>query len=355
MSNVIDNVLAKSRYYARMDQFSRVKLADVAKRAGVSVATVSKVVNRRYGVAEATIARVQEAIDELGYAGNISASSLRSHRTNALGILVADFEPYSAELLKGVARGAQGTDYEILAYSGSQTEGWERRSLARLGGTLIDGAIMVTPTVVGVKTNIPVVAVDPHEGPTDLPTVDSDSLRGGRLATRHLIGLGHRRIALLSGRTDLDSARLREQGFRTEMAKAGIPVQEDLLIATAFQPDLATEAARRLLTMANPPTAIFAANDIAALRAMEVAGELGLRIPEDLSLVGFDDIPDAAAASPPLTTVRQPLQKMGEEALRLLLDLLTGVDSPRHVRLDVDLIERSSCSAPSSMRQRVGQ
>jgi LacI family transcriptional regulator len=329
-----------------MDQFSRVKLSDVAKRAGVSVATVSKVVNRRYGVAEATIARVQEAIDELGYAGNISASSLRSHRTNALGILVADFEPYSAELLKGVARAAQGTHYEILAYTGGQNEGWERRSLARLGGTLIDGAIMVTPTVVGVRTSIPVVAVDPHEGPTDLPTVDADSLRGGRLATRHLIGLGHKRIALLSGRSDLDSARLREEGFRAEMAEAGLPIDEALVIDASFQPDRATEAAHRLLTRENPPTAVFAANDITALQAMKVADELGLRIPEDLSVIGFDDIPDAAAATPPLTTIRQPLQQMGEEAMRLLLDLLNGVDGPRHVRLDVELMERSTCAPP---------
>jgi LacI family transcriptional regulator len=329
-----------------MDQFSRVKLADVAALAEVSVATVSKVVNHRYGVAAHTIERVQKAIDELGYAGNISASSLRSHHTNALGILVAEFEPYSAELLKGVSRAARGTDYEILAYTGGQNEGWERRSLARLGGTLIDGAIMVTPTVVGVRTSIPVVAVDPHEGPTELPTVDADSLRGGRLATQHLIELGHRRIALLSGRADLDSARLREEGFRAAMAEAGLPIDEDLVVDASFQPVLASEATRRLLSMVNPPTAIFAANDITALRAMEVADDLGLRIPEDLSVIGFDDIPDAAAATPPLTTVRQPLQMMGEESLHLLLDLLNGVDSPRHIRLDVDLIERSSCSVP---------
>ncbi len=346
MSNVIDNVMVNSRYYACVSQFSRVKLADVAARAGVSVATVSKVVNRRYGVAQATIARVQQAVDELGYAGNISASSLRNHRTNVLGILVAEFEPYSAELLKGVSRAARGADYEILAYTGGQAEGWERRSLARLGGTLIEGAIMVTPTVVGVKASIPVVAVDPHEGPTELPTVDSDSLRGGRLATQHLISLGHRRIALLSGRADLDSARLRAEGFRIEMAAASIPVDESLVIATSFQPDLAATAAHRLLTMTNPPTAIVSANDITALQVMEVARELGMRVPEDLSVVGFDDIPDAAAATPPLTTVRQPLQKMGEEAMHLLLDILDGAERPLHIRLDVELIERFSCSAP---------
>jgi LacI family transcriptional regulator len=329
-----------------MNPFSPVKLVDVAERAGVSVATVSKVVNRRYGVAEATIARVQQAIDDLGYAGNISASSLRSHRTNALGILVAEFEPYSAELLKGVSRAARGANYEILAYTGGRAEGWERRSLARLGGTLIDGAIMVTPTVTGVRSSIPIVAVDPHEGPTELPTVDSDSLRGGRLAARHLISLGHRRIALLSGRSDLNTSRQREEGFRVEMTEAGIPLNESLVLDTSFQPDLAATAAHQLLTMATPPTAIVSANDITALQVMGVAAELGMRIPEDLSVVGFDDIPDAAAATPPLTTVRQPLQKMGEEAMHLLLDLLDGVERSIHVRLDVELIERFSCAVP---------
>lgn len=344
MSNVIDNVLTKKGYHFAMDTVSRVKLADVASLAGVSVATVSKVVNGRYGVARATMDRVQQAIDELGYAGNLSASSLRSSRTNVLGILVADFEPFSSELLKGVAAGAHGSGYELLAYSGAgDASGWERRSLARLGGTLIDGAILVTPTTHDARPSVPVVAVDPHYGPTELPTVDADSYGGAVMATEHLLGLGHRRIAMLGGRVELDSARLREAGFRDAMAAAGVPVDESLVRETRFNPEIAEQVATEILTLPEPPSALFAANDITAERAMRVARRLGLRLPEDLSVIGFDDIPEASHYDPPLTTVRQPLQRMGEEAMTLLLDLMAGRERDLHVRLPVELVVRASC------------
>ena len=142
----------------------RVKMADVARHAGVSVATVSKVVNGRYGVAQATVDRVQLIIAQLGYEASLGAQSLRSHRTNVLGILVAEFEPFSTELLKGASRAVADTAYELLAYSGGARGadvGWEQRSLSRLSGTLIDGAVIVTPTVVETKHGFHVVAVDP--------------------------------------------------------------------------------------------------------------------------------------------------------------------------------------------------
>ena len=160
-------------------------------------------VNGRYGISRATFDKVAAAVDELGYEASLGARSLRSSKTGVLGVLVAEFEPFSVELLKGVSEGIGGTGYELLAWSGGHrgaAVGWERRSLARLGGTLIDGAILVTPTVVDAGAGIPVVAVDPHTGPADVPSVASDNLAGAVLATEHLLGLGHRRIALLSGR-----------------------------------------------------------------------------------------------------------------------------------------------------------
>src|SRR5882672_1415778 len=157
----------------------RVTIKDVAVQAGVSVATVSKVINGRYGVAAATVARVQAVIQELGYEASLVAQSLRNHRTNVLGILVADLEPFSTELLKGAADAIRGSGFEMVIYSaGGRTSdrvGWERRYLSRLSGTLIDGAVLVTPTVVDVQYGSPVVAVDPHTGPIDLPTIDSDN------------------------------------------------------------------------------------------------------------------------------------------------------------------------------------
>ncbi|SCL56986.1 transcriptional regulator, LacI family [Micromonospora eburnea] len=325
----------------------RVKMSDVARTAGVSVATVSKVVNGRYGVAQATAARVQQVIRELGYEASLGAQSLRSHRTNVLGILVAEFEPFSTELLKGASREIAGSGYQLLAYSNGDGEGaaigWERRSLARLSGTLIDGAVIVTPTVVETKHGFHVVAVDPHTGPSGLPTVDSDNFAGAVLATNYLLGLGHRRIGHISGRPDLESARLREAGFRKAMADAGVPVDERLVRVGGFRIESAAGTAAELLALPDRPTAIFAGNDLSAISTMDTARSMGLTVPDDLSVIGFDNVPESALVNPPLTTIRQPLQRMGAEALRLLVDLIGGVERDTHIRLPTELVIRASC------------
>ena len=322
-------------------------MSDVALAAGVSVATVSKVVNGRYGVAQATVDRVQHVIDQLGYEASLGAQSLRSHRTNVLGILVAEFEPFSAELLKGASSEVTKTDYELLAYTagtrGSMI-GWERRSLARMAGTLIDGAILVTPTVVETKQGFHIVAVDPHTGPSGMPTVDSDNFAGAVMATNHLLELGHRRIGFIGGRPDLESARLRESGFRKAMAEAGVSVDESLVRVGGYRTEMAEGPARQLLSHPERPTAVFAANDLSAIATMAAARGLGLSVPDDLSVIGFDNVPESALASPPLTTISQPLQKMGAEALRLLVDLIAGVERDTHVRLPTELVVRSSCA-----------
>ncbi|WP_292673138.1 LacI family DNA-binding transcriptional regulator [Nocardioides sp.] len=330
-----------------MKPVERVKMADVAKAAGVSVATVSKVVNGRDGISAATFEKVLSAVSDLGYETSLGARSLRSHKTNVLGVLLAEFEPFSTELLKGVSEAIGSTDYELLAYSGGhrgKAVGWERRSLGRLAGSLIDGAIIVTPTVVDAGSGIPVVAVDPHTGPVDVPTVDSDNLAGAVLATNHLLELGHRRIALLGGRPDLESARLREQGFRAAMAAAGVPVDESLVVVGGYRPETAEGPARLLLTRDDRPTAVFATNDLSAIRTMQVAAELGVSVPDDLSVIGFDNVPESALANPPLTTINQPLREMGATALEILVRMLEGREpDATHVTLPTSMVERASC------------
>ena len=324
----------------------RVTITDVAREAGVSVATVSKVINSRYGVAEATIARVMGVVSELGYESSLVASSLRRTRTNVIGILVAEFEPFSTELLKAIAAANNGSGYELLAYSGPNADeyrvGWELRSLSRLAGTLIDGAIIVTPTVLMPNTSIPVVAIDPHTGQGGPSTVGSDNVVGARTATEYLISLGHRRIAHIRGRTDLESAQLREAGYRQSLEAAGIPFDPRLVRDGNYRGPQTDDAARELLTSSDRPTAIFAANDLSAIRVLNVAAELGIRVPEDLSVIGFDDVPEAATATPPLTTMAQPLKEMGAQALQILLDLLSGGDVARHVHLPAALVVRAS-------------
>lgn len=311
---------------------SRVTIGDVAAQAGVSVATVSKVINDRYGVAEDTSARVRAVIDALGYHASLVGQSLRSRRTKVIGVLVRDVEPFSAELLKGVARGIRDTGYELVVFSGcgqaADQAGWERRYLSRISGTLADGAILVTPGSIDETFGTPVVAVDHNVQSSNLPTVDSENLKGAVAATEYLLGLGHRRIGFLAGRPDLESARLRERGYRGALAAARVDVDEDLIQTGGYDAATATEPARWLLELDPRPTAIFAANDVTALETMAVARSLGLRVPEDLSVIGFDNVPESALGDPPLTTVEQPIRQMGTDAVRLLLELLDDPSLP---------------------------
>ncbi|HZM38400.1 MAG TPA: LacI family DNA-binding transcriptional regulator [Acidimicrobiales bacterium] len=329
----------------------RVTIGDVAAQAGVSIATVSKVINGRYGVAPATLERVQAVIDELGYESSLVARSLRSRRTNVLGIVVADIEPFSAELLKGAGAAIRERGYELIVYSGSghgkDHSGWERRYISRLGGTLTDGIILVTPTVVDVDDGTPLVAVDPHTGPSSLPSVHSDNLAGAITATRHLLELGHRRIGFLAGRPDLESARQREQGYCRALSDAGLPVDTNLIRVGDYELEMSQEPARQLLTLDDRPTAVFAANDLSAMQTMHVARTLGLAIPHDVSVVGFDNIPESALIEPPLTTIDQSIQEMGRRAVELLIAVIEGETGlTQQITLPTRLVVRQSTGVP---------
>ncbi|MGN7947198.1 LacI family DNA-binding transcriptional regulator [Microbacterium sp. 22215] len=329
---------------------ARTTIHDVAKAAGVSVSTVSKAVNGRYGIADATVRRVLDTVKELGYESSLVASSMRARRTGVIGVLLADFEPFSAEILKGVGAAMHDTGFDLLAYAGSHhgaSDGWERRSLSRLSGTLIDAAIMVTPTVVNAGTEIPVVAVDPHTGRADLPTVESDSFGGALAATRHLIELGHRRIGFLAGRPDLRSAGLRDAGYRRALADAGIPLDPSLIGIGRYELEATRESARVMLSGDSRPTAVFAANDLSAIAVIDVAHQLGLRVPADLSVVGFDDVPEATRRALPLTTIQQPMRRLGAVAADMVFTLLSGGEiDEMNVILPTRLVVRATTAAP---------
>jgi LacI family transcriptional regulator len=328
----------------------RVTIGDVAAAAGVSVATVSKVLNDRYGVAEDTSARVRAVIVELGYESSLVAQSLRSRRTNVIGVLVADIEPFSAELLKGVAREMRGTGYDLVVFSGcgrsEDRVGWEHRYLSRVNGSLTDGTILVTPTSTDVIQTAPIVAVDHNTGSSSLAAVDSDNLSGAVAATEYLIGLGHRRIGFLAGRPDLESAALRERGYREALGAAGIPVDANLIRVGGYNPESSEAPARELLELDERPTAIFAANDASAIQTIRVAGSLGITVPGELSVIGFDNVPESALSDPALTTIDQAIQAMGSQAVRLLLELIEDPSQPpAQITLPTRLVVRGSCRA----------
>jgi LacI family transcriptional regulator len=201
--------------------------------------------------------------------------------------------------------------------------------------------------VLDVTYGAPIVAVDPHTGPSTLPTVESDNLRGGRLATEHLLELGHRRIGMLTGRDDLQSAQLRERGYRMALATAGVWFDEDLVQPGAYDATVSAASARTLLTSPDRPTAVFAANDVSAIATVEVARELGIAVPERLSVIGFDNVPESALCSPPLTTVDQHIQAMGRHAMELLIRLIRG-ETPEatHIKLETELVVRRSTAPP---------
>jgi LacI family transcriptional regulator len=214
-------------------------------------------------------------------------------------------------------------------------------------GTLVDGVVLVTPTVADVQHDGPVVAVDPHTGGSRLPTLGANNLQGARAGFEHLLQLGHVRIGMVTGRPDLDSARLREQGYRQALSEAGLSVDETLLRLGAFESSTARDAARELLSLPEPPTAIFACNDLSALATLEVAAELGVDVPGQLSVLGFDNIPESAMACPALTTVQQPIRQMGHDAMGMLLAVIDGEEpGPTHVTLDTALVVRRSTGRP---------
>ncbi|WP_169987472.1 LacI family DNA-binding transcriptional regulator [Microbispora sp. H10836] len=327
-----------------------VTMSDVARLAGVSTATVSRVVNGRYGVSASTIAQVRSAIERLGYESSLVATSLRRSRTNVLGLVTHSFQSYTAEVLKGVMDALRQSGFDLIIYAnsdlyGTYSEGWEQRHLTRLSGTLTDGCIVVTPWG-EVRSSTPVVVIDPVRDST-VPSVTADNLAGATQVVEHLLGLGHRRIGFIAGRSSLAAAWSREEGYRRALAEAGVPADPTLIGRGDFNPESAIPLARALLEGPDRPTAIFAASDGMALKVLEVAKELGLDVPGDLSVVGFDNIPESALAEPALTTVDQSMYRLGHEAARMLKSLVTGEwEGPRQILLPTRLVVRGSTAPP---------
>ncbi|MBP2702527.1 LacI family DNA-binding transcriptional regulator [Microbispora sp. RL4-1S] len=334
-----------------VDGGAPVTMSDVARLAGVSTATVSRVVNGRYGVSASTIAQVRSAIERLGYESSLVAASLRRSRTNVLGLVTHSFQSYTAEVLKGVMEALAQSGYDLIVYAnshlyGTYSEGWERRHLTRLSGTLTDGCIVVTPWG-EVRSSTPVVVIDPVRDST-APSVTADNLAGATTVAEHLLSLGHRRIGFITGRPNLAAAWSREEGYRRALTEAGVPVDPALIGRGDFNPESAVPLARALLGREDRPTAIFAASDGMALKVLEVAAELGLNVPDDLSVVGFDNIPEAALAEPGLTTVDQSMYRLGYEAARMLKGLVTGEwEESRRIVLPTRLVVRGSTAPPS--------
>ena len=327
-------------------------IAEVARMAGVSVPTVSKVVNGRSDVAPDTRAVVEKLIREHGYRRQRKPAI----RTALVEVVFHEIAgEYPIEILKGVQRAAGKHQLAVVLSEpqGRQTpgRGWIEGVLARrpTGVVAVFSDLVVEQRDQLTARGIPFVVLDPVGQPGyDFPSVGATNWSGGLAATQYLLELGHRRIATITGPDRAYCSRARLDGYRTALDTAGVPVDPELIRSAGFQIVDGLQHAAELLRRPDPPTAIFALNDGMALGVYHAAAAAGLRIPEDLSVVGFDAHPSTKWMIPPLTTVRQPLADMGAAATRMVIDLAAGVAlASNRPELATELVVRRSAAPPS--------
>lgn len=337
-------------------------IRDVAERAGVSASTVSHVINQTRRVRADTRERVLQAMHELDYQPNRLARSLRNRRTQTLGVLLPNnANPFFALVLGGIEAAAYDHDYNVILGNANDDPARELAYLDILLSKQVDGVVLVStgadPQVLDflAARNTPVVMVDrsPGDAYEDFPvdTVFTENMQGGLLATEYLIGLGHQRIACISGPSRINSSAARVVGYRQALAAAGLACDERLIVTGDFQHESGYRACEALLRLPDPPTAIFVCNDLMAVGALCAIHEAGLRVPDDVSVVGFDDVPLASFTVPRLTTVAQPAHELGVRAVTLLVRRIMKRDVPAHHELlPVALIKRDSCQPYSGRR-----
>jgi LacI family transcriptional regulator, xylobiose transport system transcriptional regulator len=336
----------------RTSAANRVTLADIAGQASVSLSTISKVLNGRSDVSAPTRARVEALLAEHGYLRRKTGEST----TGLVELVFHELEAaWSMEIIRGVENiAAEHGLSVVLTQSGSRhapgpewIEGVMRRR--PVGVVLVFSDLPAEYRRALKLRAIPFVIIDPAGDPSpDVPSIGSANWSGGLMATRHLIELGHRKIAAITGPDDMMCSHARIDGFRSAMSAAGLEVRPDWVRFGDFHTAGGQFHGTQLLQGDDRPTAIFAGSDLQALGVLEAVRGLGLRVPEDLSLVGYDDIPLAKWVSPALTTIRQPLKRMGEEATRLVLRMSrTPLDSIPRMDLATNLVVRESTAPPA--------
>ena len=334
---------------------SRLTMAEIADLAGVSMATVSRVINGRDGVSDAKRAAVQRVVDERGYRPTLGARSLSAGRTGLVAVTVPWIAPsYFTLTIAGVTAALDERDLRAVLCPTAERRGSELAALDELLHGTADGAVLILPTASAqslhslVERGHRLVIIDPIERVgRDVPAVSSAHAAGADEAVRHLLELGHRRIAAITGPHARVATAQRLRGYHSALAGAGLLPDPALVVESDFMLSGGRAAAERLLELPEPPTAIFAFNDSLAIGAMQVARARGLRLPEELSIVGFDDTGEAELVTPALTTVRQPLKEMGKMGAAMLARLLAG-EQPEalHVELATQLIVRESTAPP---------
>lgn len=336
---------------------------DVAKRAGVSMGTVSRYLTGNGYVGEAARERIAQAIAELGYIPNRAAASLTTKNTGLLGFIVSDLRnPFTAEIASSLSQHARVHGYGLVLTDSMNDPEISLEALERMRAHGVDGLVMTPPesdalndAIIAAAATLPIVGIGLRTDPLITDLVTSDTRKGATGAVRHLTELGHRRIAYI-GSSSMASGRF--QGYQDALSAADIPSDPALVMVGQLDRASGFTALGRLMDLTNPPTAVFAANDAVALGVIQAAHDRGLAVPEQLSVVGYDDVDLAAHSVPPLTTVAQPMAAMGQAAVELLVNRLQGKQPHRateQIVLSARLVIRGSTAAPRSGGDRTSR
>jgi len=330
-----------------------VSLTDVAKLADVSIATVSRAISHPGKVAPATLALVQKAMTELGYKPNRVARRLRQKggRRHLLGLIIPDIQnPFFSEIARGVEDVAYANEFAVMLCNSDEDLKKEAFYLDVMQAESVDGIILPpindrdSAVARLAEAGMPIVSVDRSMVNATIDKVEVDNRQGAFEAVDHLIRLGHRRIGMITGRQNVSTSRDRRLGYEEALAAHNLPLRANYIRVGDYKQASGHALATELLALPNRPTALFVSNNLMTVGAMEAIHKWGLRIPEDVAVIGFDDLPWAEALDPPLTVVRQPAYEVGRAAAELLLKRLSAPDAPAAwLRLRPKLILRSSC------------
>jgi len=343
---------------SRNRKLERLTIRDIAREAGVSINTVSRALNDKPDISDKTKERVLETVKRLGYRPNRLARGLRSNKTGTIGVVVTDIaNPYFAALVKGVGKAAKEHNYSIILQDTDEDYEKEREAVQTMLAEQVDG-LLITPVQTGKETiielqesGLPFVLLGRHFDDLETDYVATDDIRGGFLATEHLIRQGHERIALLGGPLHISSAKERFQGYKEALERYGLELDERLIETGAITMRDGYATAKSLLSCEPRPTAIFAYSDFVALGIVKAIREAGLKIPDDIAIVGYDDIEFSSCLEVPLTTVRIPKEEIGRQAVEILLEKMAKPDGAgqfRGVKLEVELVVRESTATAGS-------
>ena len=330
-------------------------IADIAKEAGVSVMTVSRVLSAKGSVAKNTEKRVRDIIKKLDYHPNLLARSLSSKRSMNIGVTIPIMEHvlldnYITQVLGGITDIAQQADYRITLIP-FDPYGKELSEFVKWARSKIFDGLVLVKTITEDKRieklaecGFPFVLLNHKMRRKNVSFVDSRNVTGAKMAVDYLYQKGHRKIAFVAGNLEESNARDRLRGFREAVDSHGLHIHEEWIIPGWFDQHAAYIESQQLFDSDIFPSAVFCADDYMAIGVIQRIHEMGLRIPDDVAVIGFDDIEPAAYINPSLTTIRQPLLEMGKESTRILLDLINGKQKPPvHKFLEVDLVERETC------------